>query len=147
MFASFLNAILDCWGKQECGALFGLNKTSYSVWMSKRVSETELRDVFGRRLKEARKACRMTQEALAEAIAMSIDMVGRLERGTAQPSFETIARLCTALKVDAAFLFGGENSDQADTLNAQTRRLIDRVRLLRADDVGRVDKAIDLIVR
>lgn len=115
--------------------------------MSERVTETELSAVFGRRLKEARKRCRLTQEALAGAISMSIDMVGRLERGTSQPSFETIARLCNTLDVDAAFLFGAENSSRADTLPRETRGLIDRVRLLRPDDVKRVEKAIDLIVR
>lgn len=90
---------------------------------------------------------RFTQEALASSINMSIDMIGRLERGTAQPSFETISRLCNALKIDAAFLFGGEVELDSDQLSSNTRALIDRIRSLRPDDVRRVEKAMDLIVR
>ncbi|MCC5995843.1 MAG: helix-turn-helix transcriptional regulator [Oceanicaulis sp.] len=115
--------------------------------MSKRVSESELKAVFGRRLNEARKRRQLTQEALADAISMSVDMVGRLERGTTQPSFETIARLCSTLQVDAQFLFGGEEESTTMALPMDTRTLIDRIRTLSPEDVKRINTAVDLIVR
>lgn len=111
------------------------------------VSAKEISEIFGRRLRAARKEGLLTQEQLADAVSMSVDMIGRLERGTAQPSFETLARLCRALGVDVAFLFGGDGDALSTTSSAQTRRLIDRIRMMSVDDVDRAAKAIDLIVR
>lgn len=111
------------------------------------MSAEEITEVFGRRLRASRKERRLTQDQLAEAISMSVDMIGRLERGTAQPSFETLARLCSALDVDAAYLFGGDGDERFSNQNPQTRRLIDRIRTMPADEVDRAAKAIDLIVR
>ncbi len=111
------------------------------------MSEVEIKKVFGRRLREARKACSLTQEQLADTISMSVDMIGRLERGTAQPSFRTLAQLSNALDVEAAFLFGADPAPQSPLTSPQARNLIDRIRTLSADDIARTEKAIDLIVR
>lgn len=47
----------------------------------------------------------MTQADLAEALELSHDMVGRIERGTSAPSFETIDKLCTVLQIPVHSLF------------------------------------------
>lgn len=78
---------------------------------------------------------------------MSVDMIGRLERGTAQPSFETIARLSTALSIHPAFLFGGDVETTTLPYSSETAALIDRIRTLPHEDQRRVSSAIDLIVR
>lgn len=68
----------------------------------------QLKTIFGRQLREARRAKGMTQAALAERIDRSLEMVGRLERGEIAPSFETIERLVSELEVSPGYLFGGE---------------------------------------
>lgn len=78
---------------------------------------------------------------------MSVDMIGRLERGTAQPSFETIARLSTALAIHPAFLFGAHVETTMLQHSSETAALIDRIRTLPDEDIKRVSTAIDLIVR
>lgn len=88
-----------------------------------------------------------TQEALAADINMSVDMIGRLERGTAQPSFETVARLSTALAIHPAFLFGADSESANYQVSTETAELMDRVRTLTDEDQRRVRAAINLIVR
>lgn len=68
----------------------------------------QLKTIFGRQLREARRAKGITQAVLAERIDRSLEMVGRLERGEIAPSFETIERLVSELGVHPGFLFGGD---------------------------------------
>lgn len=70
----------------------------------------ELRELFGTSLRQCRRARRLTQAQLAEATDLSLEMIGRLERGLAAPSFDTIAALAEALQIAPAALFGGEPS-------------------------------------
>lgn len=65
----------------------------------------ELRIRFGRLVAAHRKGCGMTQDALAAASGMSVDMISRLEAGATGARFNTIAKLAAALKVDPAELF------------------------------------------
>jgi transcriptional regulator with XRE-family HTH domain len=50
----------------------------------------------------------MTQEALAEAARLSVDMVSKIEVGATGARFPVIERLAAALRVDAAELFTTE---------------------------------------
>ena len=115
--------------------------------MTDRISEAELKAIFGRRMREARRRRSFTQEVLAAEINMSVDMVGRMERGTAQPSYETLARLVNALTISPAFLFGGDEDETTASQSTETTLLLDRIRVLSDDDKSRVSAAIDLIVR
>lgn len=64
-------------------------------------------DSFSIRLREAREALQMTQEALAHALGYSgRSMVCHYESGTAKPSLEVVARMAEALGVDAVWLSG-----------------------------------------
>lgn len=56
---------------------------------------------IGARLKEARKARRMTQEELAYAIDMTAAYIGMIERGQRIPSFETFLDIIETLDVTA----------------------------------------------
>ena len=47
---------------------------------------------FGERLKAARTAKHMSQQALADVIGKSLNTVGLYERGLRQPSLETLTR-------------------------------------------------------
>lgn len=68
----------------------------------------ELKRVFGASLRECRRSRGLTQAQLAEASDLSLEMIGRLERGLTAPSFETIGSLSQALEVPAAVLFGAD---------------------------------------
>jgi transcriptional regulator with XRE-family HTH domain len=61
--------------------------------------------VFGRRVKELRKAKRMTQEELGRAAKMDYKHIGAIERGVKSSSFGAIEKLADALDVDYYELF------------------------------------------
>lgn len=66
----------------------------------------ELKKIYGSNVRHHRKAAGLTQEALAEKSEISIEMMGRLERGEASPSFETIERIASALDLPPLAFFG-----------------------------------------
>jgi transcriptional regulator with XRE-family HTH domain len=47
----------------------------------------------------------MTQEQLAEAIGVSVDLISNIERGVNAPSFKTIEKLSQTLNVPPKELF------------------------------------------
>jgi transcriptional regulator with XRE-family HTH domain len=62
---------------------------------------------MGERLREARIAKRLTQEALAHAIGVRAMSISRFERGELNPSRETLMRLASALSVSTDWLLSG----------------------------------------
>ena len=59
---------------------------------------------FGERLKAARTAKHMSQQALADIIGKSLNTVGLYERGLRQPSLETLCLLADTLDVYCDYL-------------------------------------------
>ncbi|MGA8102229.1 MAG: helix-turn-helix transcriptional regulator [Candidatus Acidiferrales bacterium] len=47
----------------------------------------------------------VTQERFAETLAMSVDFLSLIERGSNSPSFDTIERISKRLKMPVAQLF------------------------------------------
>lgn len=62
---------------------------------------TDLIALVGRRVREIRKAAKLTQERLAEKAGLSVEYISRIERGVAQPSFKTLEAMADALNVTA----------------------------------------------
>ena len=60
---------------------------------------SELRVQFGWRLRQLRRQKDLTQEQLAEAAGISMDMLNNIERGVNAPSFETLEKLHWVLAV------------------------------------------------
>ena len=60
--------------------------------------------VMGDRIREARKHKGLTQEQLAEALDLSVESVGHIERGTRQPSMEVFKKIIEVLNVSADYL-------------------------------------------
>jgi len=70
---------------------------------------------FGKRLRAARQAQGLTQEALARRSDVSINTIAKLESGKVhQPLPETARKLAAALGVDPAWLLFGEEAEQHD---------------------------------
>lgn len=84
----------------------------------------DLKTTFGTHVRHHRKARGLTQEELAARVEVSVETIGKIERGAAAPSFETAERISAALKVGTAALFGAP----ADGVQAGNRgRLILRI--------------------
>lgn len=62
---------------------------------------------FGRRVREARLAADLSQEALAEAAGLHPTFISNVERGYRVPSLPTVVRLAEGLKVDPGELVTG----------------------------------------
>jgi transcriptional regulator with XRE-family HTH domain len=60
---------------------------------------------FGARVRQLRKAARLSQEELAERCHMHRNYVGGIERGERNPSLQNIALLALALGVEPSELF------------------------------------------
>lgn len=59
--------------------------------------QAELRDRFGRMVRDAREAAGLTQVALAEQLGMTQAEISRLELGGADPRLSTLMRLAEVL--------------------------------------------------
>ena len=68
----------------------------------------DLRTRFGRLVAAHRRRAGLTQEELAEAAGISVDMISKLEGGGSGARFGVIERLADALDVDPAELFTTE---------------------------------------
>lgn len=64
---------------------------------------------FGRRLREIRKAHRLTIGQLAEKANTGVRHLGRIERGEKQPSFELVITLAAAMNVSPAMFFESDS--------------------------------------
>ncbi len=69
---------------------------------------TDIRQQFGKKIRQLRIAKALSQEALAEAAEVSVDFLSLIERGKTSPSFKTLPRLAKALDVRMADLFDFE---------------------------------------
>lgn len=63
--------------------------------------------VFGKRLRVIRTGLALSQEEVAHLAEIHPTNYGKLERGRANPSMETIVRICTVLGVEAGELLHG----------------------------------------
>ena len=111
-----------------------------------------MRDIkreFGRRLREYRLDKGMTQARLAEKGGLSLDMIGRLERGQAAPSFKTIGKLCEILAVPPEALFGGRSRYEISPSeqDARLREICDMLTELSSDELRWIKSVITVVLR
>jgi transcriptional regulator with XRE-family HTH domain len=64
-----------------------------------------LRERFGNRIRQIRRARDLTQEEFAELIGISVDFLSLIERGINAPSFETIDQIAERLSMSVTALF------------------------------------------
>ena len=74
------------------------------------------KELVGKRIKESRRAKKMTQEELAEKTNISAKYLSSIERGLENPTFDTIIKLACALDVDVPELFNYPQHLPADDL-------------------------------
>ena len=66
---------------------------------------SNLRVLFGKRLKYLRRLKDLTQEQLAEKTGISVEFLSNVERGINAPSFETLEKLAKVLNCSYSDLF------------------------------------------
>jgi len=66
---------------------------------------TELREQFGRRIRQIRAEMDKTQEQFAEMAGMSVDFLSLIERGRNAPSFKKLERMSKGLDTPVASFF------------------------------------------
>jgi transcriptional regulator with XRE-family HTH domain len=69
--------------------------------------------LFGKRVRAARKAAKLTQEEVAEKLNIHLNHLSQIERGVGRPSFDLIFDLAHVLTVPALnfFIFEPEEKD------------------------------------
>jgi transcriptional regulator with XRE-family HTH domain len=85
---------------------------------------TEVIRSLGERLRDARSG-RFTIEELAARSHISTGRISQIERGLANPSFETLWRLTTALGVPIRALFPDGSSDKQQVVRRKERRRLE----------------------
>lgn len=71
-------------------------------------------DIFGTRLKEARKAAGLTQQAAADAFGTTLRTYCRWEAGDTEPSLGLIVKIAATFDVTADYLLGLADEARAD---------------------------------
>ena len=85
-----------------------------------------LNELFGANVRQHRRVKGLTQAQLVEAVDLSVEMVGEIERGTSSPSFETMQKLCNALDVPVAVLFRATAESTAHGRQCESLEKINR---------------------
>jgi len=81
--------------------------------------------LVGNRLRERRKARRMTLEDVADKCGISTAQLSLIERGLASPSVKGLREICKTLQINVAWLFDEENdanSAEAGLIVRSTQR-------------------------
>jgi transcriptional regulator with XRE-family HTH domain len=69
-----------------------------------------LRDELGRAIRSERERRGMSQSALAEAVGVSLQSIGKIERGRSAPSFDTLEAIGRVLAVPVREFFPAGNA-------------------------------------
>jgi transcriptional regulator with XRE-family HTH domain len=64
-----------------------------------------LKEIFGANVRHYRRARDLRQHQFATAVDLSVNMVGKIERGVTAPSFDTIEKIASVLEIPEAALF------------------------------------------
>lgn len=102
--------------------------------------------ILGSNLRHHRKAKRLNQAELAERAGLSSEMISKIERGAAAPSFDAIRRLANSLDIPEAALFGLGPTVLDDS---ERTRLLTRIHAklsrLNEDELARADRMLSAL--
>ena len=76
-------------------------------------------NVIGERIRNARKARKMTQQDLAEELGVSIAFLSRVERGNSQINLKRISQICGILGISEGELLNGTSSTSSSYLDSE----------------------------
>lgn len=103
--------------------------------------------VFGSNLRHHRKAKKLTQEALAEAVGVSTEMISKVERGVAAPSFQTIEKLADVLGIPEVVFFGiGLVVSAEDERSRQLLKVQTTLSRMNNDQLARANRMLGALI-
>lgn len=105
-----------------------------------------LQEEFGVQVKHHRKRRGLTQQELAERAKLSLEMIGRIERGTAAPSLESIEVLSDVLGVPARDLFGA-GPYAAGKRSGKLGAIVAKLAVLKPDDLQWIDELLNVATK
>jgi transcriptional regulator with XRE-family HTH domain len=83
---------------------------------------------LGKRIQEIRKDQNFTQERLAERCGLTLNYIGKVERGEAQPTLEALLSIANSLKSNLSNLFFYlDRPLTKDEVKAKIRELLDQL--------------------
>lgn len=82
------------------------------------ITNSDILQVLGKNLKQARKELNYTQEFVAENVNISIDLLRNIENGRNIGSVPTLLNLCNFLKISPNKLFDGLLTFKEETLDS-----------------------------
>lgn len=80
---------------------------------------------IGKRVRELRKKCGLTQAQLAEKVNLTDESVSRLETGKSIPSVEKLNQIATALNAEIRDLFEFKEDRRIESKKVLIKRLAD----------------------
>lgn len=80
--------------------------------------------VIGERIKNARKACNMTQDKLSEQMGVSIAFLSRIERGSSQINLKRLSQICEILGTTEGELLNGSSNKSSKYLDSEFANLL-----------------------
>lgn len=105
---------------------------------------SELRTLFGSRVRHYRKQRGLTQAAVAEASGLSLETITRIERGVVGVRFDAAERIAKALGVPPAALFSLDDILHA---NPRLRPFLDRLLVLSDAEIVWVVDLLDTALK
>lgn len=82
--------------------------------------------IIGSRIKEARNAKKLTQEALSEQLDVSVAFLSRVERGSSHISLKRLNQICDILEISQGYILDGADSTNSNYLNKEFVELLDK---------------------
>lgn len=99
--------------------------------------------LFGKRVREHRKAQNITLEQLASEIGVTPNFLGDIERGKKSPSFECLIRIINALNVSADLLLLDSIEPAHDKVNLEIAHKMNKLNPLQR---GAVLEILDVVI-
>lgn len=104
---------------------------------------------IGSRIKDARKAKRITQETLALSVGITKGSVANYENSVSVPKVDVLFRLMSALGVDANYLYQDsmERGSADSCLSPDERSIVDIYRQLNEEGQDKITGILDDLVQ
>jgi len=84
--------------------------------------------VIGTRIKAKRKACKLTQEEIAEKLDVTVGYISQVERGVTKINLDLLCRISSILDCDIAYFVSGASSEQSSYLSGEFTEKFSRLK-------------------
>lgn len=83
--------------------------------------------IIGRRIKEKRKGCLLTQEMLAEKLGVSVGYISQLERGITRVNLDTLSNIATELNCDITCFLSDVSFADKKFLRTELEKVLEKM--------------------